>query len=76
MEQPTGAQSWVQVPQHRQWGFDEPRPELLKILVDLRTKEHPERGYGPSLSSILSHHQQAKARDSVPVVQDFLDYSY
>ncbi len=71
MEQPTTAQSWVQVPQHRQWGFEEPRSELLKIIIDLRAKEHqpthcppPEIGYGPSLSSILSHHQQAKASDS------------
>ena len=71
MEQPTTAQSWVQVPQHRQWGFDEPRPELLKIVIDLRAKEHqpthhppPEIGYGPSLTSILSHHQQAKASNS------------
>ena len=71
MEQPTEAHSWVQVPQYRQWGFEEPQPELLKILIDLRAKEHqptyhppPERGYGPSLSSILSHHQQAKASNS------------
>ena len=71
MEQPTTAQSWIQVPQHRQWGFEEPKPELLKIVIDLRVKEHqptydlpPERGHGPSLSSILSHHQQAKASDS------------
>lgn len=32
MEQPTRTQSWVQVLQHRQWGFDEPRGQkLLRI---------------------------------------------
>ena len=71
MEQPTRAKSWVQVPQHQSWGFDEPRPELVKIVIDLRSKEHqptyhpaPEAAYGPSLSSILAHHQQAKVSDS------------
>ena len=71
MEQPTRAQSWVKVPQHRQWGFEEPSPELLKIVIDLRAKEQqpvfqppPEREHGSSLASMLSHHQQAKARDS------------
>ena len=70
MEQPIGAKSWVPVPQHRQWGFEERRPEVLKVLIDLRLKElqrtyhpPPERG-GPSLPSILSHHKQAKASDS------------
>ena len=72
MDQPTEAQSWVQKPQHRQRGFEEPRPGLLKILIDLRPKGHqptfqapPARGSGPSLSSLLSHHQQSKASDSV-----------
>ncbi|KAK3172998.1 hypothetical protein OEA41_006326 [Lepraria neglecta] len=65
MEQPTESQSWVQVPQHRRWGFEEPRPELLKILIDLRAKEHqptyhppPERGCSESLKIITTNSQQ------------------
>ena len=71
MEQSTGLQSWVHVPQHRQWGFEEPRPELLKVVIDLRPKEQqplfhppPEREYGSSLSSMLAHYQQAKVSGS------------
>lgn len=70
MDQPTEARSWVQKPQHCQWGFEEPRPELLKIPIDLRLKDYqptfhppPARRSGPSLSSMLSHHQQSKASD-------------
>ena len=72
MDQRTEARSWVQKPQHRQWGFEEPRPERLKILIDLRPKDYqptfhapPARGSGPSLSSLLSHHYQSKASDLV-----------
>ena len=70
MDHPTEARSWVQKPQYRQWGFEEPRPELLKILIDLRPKDYepafhppPTRGPGPSLSSMLSEHRESKASD-------------
>lgn len=57
MDQPAEARSWVQKLQHRQWGFEEPRPELLKIQIDLHPKD-----YQPT----STHLQQGLAQASPP----------
>ena len=61
-------QSWVQAPQHRQWGWEKARPELLKVVIDLRPKEHQSMFQPPperlNLSSMLAYYQQVKASDS------------
>lgn len=48
-----------------------PRPELLKVMIDLRPKyhertnqPHPERSDDPDLSSILAKNQKSRASDS------------
>lgn len=65
-----GENNWVERPQHCRWGFEKPRPELLKISIDLRPKFHEQtkqaplaRSIDPDLSSILAENKK-KSRAS------------
>lgn len=70
MEPQTAANNWVQMPKYSKWGFKAPKAEFVKIVIDLRSKESqatydlPPEGHGPSLRSMLSEYQQAKATNS------------
>lgn len=57
------------MPKYSNWGFKAPKAELVKIVIDMRSKESqatydlpPER-HGPSLRSMLSEYRQTKAND-------------
>lgn len=39
MEQVTEFHDWVQKPAHEQWGFDNPRLDMLKVVIDLRKEK-------------------------------------
>lgn len=71
MENPKSSKNWVQIPKHCRWGFETPRPELLKVSIDFRRKFHDQTHVAPSkhsdyydLTSHLAEYKNSQASSS------------